>query len=101
MTESKLDEKVRPITIQTCAPGATAVFLAGTFNNWNPASHAMEDSGDGLWIAKLFLPPGSYEYKFIVDGVWCCRPAGDESCADDPECLPNPFDSFNLRLEVT
>ena len=100
MTETKLDESSRPITIRTYAPGASAVFLAGTFNNWSPASHAMEDSGDGFWTANLFLPPGAYEYKFIVDGVWCCRPAGDEGCGNDPECVPNPLGSFNLRLEV-
>ena len=39
------------------------------------------------------MPPGSYEYRFVVDGQW----------VDDPEVnelIPNPFGSANAVLEV-
>ena len=28
---------------------------------------------------NIELPPGIYEYKFLVDGIWCCKPGVDES----------------------
>ena len=28
----------------------------------------------GRWETKLALPPGRYEYKFVVDGEWIADP---------------------------
>ena len=51
----------------TCeAPNATSVFLVGTFNAGDMHSTPMKRSKEGEWTAVLRLPPGSYEYKFIV-----------------------------------
>ena len=30
---------------------------------------------DGKWILPLFLNPGKYTYKFIIDGKWILDPA--------------------------
>jgi 1,4-alpha-glucan branching enzyme len=80
------------------APGARSVQLAGTFNDWEPLAHTMEERGEGEWILAVPLEPGRYEYKFIVDGVWCCDPAADD--ASVPGCVPNELGSYNLSLEV-
>jgi len=87
-------------TISCNAPSATAVFLAGTFNNWNQEETPMSRTSDGMWSISLSLPPGHYEYKFIVDGSWCCEPgcSGEHIC---PNCLLNEFGSMNRSLEVT
>ena len=78
--------------------GARSVFLAGTFNDWDPAHTAMERQGDGSWKAELELAPGRYEYKFIVDGAWCCDPGRpDAECAG---CVPNSFGTMNRVIEV-
>eukprot|EP01123_Difflugia_compressa_P014328 TRINITY_DN728_c0_g1_i1.p1 TRINITY_DN728_c0_g1~~TRINITY_DN728_c0_g1_i1.p1 ORF type:complete len:1143 (-),score=308.56 TRINITY_DN728_c0_g1_i1:108-3536(-) len=49
--------------------GGSHVSVAGSFNNWNIA--AMSKRGY-QWEAKFNLPAGRpYQYKFVVDGVWC------------------------------
>ncbi|MBI1183670.1 hypothetical protein GC194_05340 [bacterium] len=48
---------------------AQKVFLSGTFNNWNTISLPMHKTDSG-WLARLHLPPGKYEYKYVVDGNW-------------------------------
>ncbi|MBI1827267.1 MAG: glycoside hydrolase family 13 [Planctomycetes bacterium] len=85
----------------TClAPDAQRVFVAGTFNDWNPAAQAMTKGPDGDWAAELCLPPGRYEYKFHVDGVWCCEPhlCNDGHPTDDR--VANPFGTMNRVLLV-
>ena len=48
---------------------------------------------DGKWAKELTLPPGRYEYRFVVDGQWVDDPAAKET-------LPNPFAGFNAVLIV-
>ncbi|MBK6898976.1 MAG: hypothetical protein IPH09_06810 [bacterium] len=61
-----------------------ACFLAGEFNGWNPTSDRMEDpDGDGVHTKAMALPPGRYQYKFVVvDGNWLADPAAAESAED-------------------
>ncbi len=55
------------------------VFLAGSFNNWDPTAKEMVDKkGDGIYTVTVSLTPGTYEYKFVIDGTWCADP----ECAD-------------------
>ena len=77
---------------------AQGVFLAGSFNDWDPTRTPMENQSDGSWRAEMELAPGRYEYKFIVDGAWCCEPGrADSDCAD---CVPNDFGTMNRVIEV-
>jgi hypothetical protein len=46
-----------------------SVFLAGSFNYWDPRALAMTRTDSG-WIAQVKLTPGKWWYKFIVDGNW-------------------------------
>ena len=67
------------VTFHFKAHLGSTVYLSGSFNNWNGNAKEMNDgSGNGEYFATLFLPPGKYEYKFIVNGEWHV----------DPEC-PN------------
>jgi hypothetical protein len=52
-------------------PQANTVHLAGTFNNWSTTANPMKKEGD-TWITELELKPGTYQYKFVIDGgkVW-------------------------------
>ena len=94
---TKLDPNASRKTVFVCqSPDAGDVFLAGTFNNWDPTG--MERQDDGTWRAELELAPGRYEYKFVVDGVWCCEPGREDSQCEG--CTPNPFGSMNRILEV-
>lgn len=50
------------------------VLLAGEFNGWADTPEAadvmLDEDGDLIWEVTRVLEPGSYEYKFIVDGIW-------------------------------
>ncbi|MFN4223183.1 MAG: glucodextranase DOMON-like domain-containing protein [Fervidobacterium nodosum] len=52
-------------------PQANTVHLAGTFNNWSTNANPMRREGD-LWVTELELKPGTYQYKYVIDGgkVW-------------------------------
>ena len=84
------------------APEAQAVFVAGTFNNWSPDATPLTLQDDGHWQIKLPLSPGHHEFKFIVDGNWCCEPGCDDKphngCA---KCVPNEWGTMNRVLEVS
>ena len=80
------------------APGARSVYVAGTFNAWEPSAYSMGKGAEGEWVLAVPLEPGRYEYKFIVDGVWCCDPAADDAAV--PGCVRNALGSYNLSLEV-
>lgn len=79
------------------AEGANSVFLAGTFNDWNPQANPMRREVDGPWRAELALAPGRYEYKFVVDGEWRCEPGAEENMA---HCVPNALGTMNRVIEV-
>ena len=82
------------------APDAKQVFVAGTFNDWNPKSHVMNAAKGGEWTRTLDLAPGRHEYKFVIDGQWCCEPGGDEPCHDRPGCVANQHGTMNRMIEV-
>ncbi len=60
--------------------GVSSVSVAGDFNGWNTTANPLtDDNKDGVWEAKLDLPPGKILYKFVVNGSnWFT----DESAAD-------------------
>jgi hypothetical protein len=61
---------------------AKQVILAGSFNNWDEHAVKMERTPDG-WELRAELPPGRYEYKFIVDGVWIDDPANKDRVTNE------------------
>ena len=72
---------------------ASEVCISGSFNDWHPAATPMISLDDGKWAKELALPPGRYEYRFVVDGQWA-----DDATAK--ETVPNPFGGLNAVLEV-
>jgi len=90
-------EFTRPIAITTLEynhPTAAAISVAGTFNDWRPGAAPMISLGAGRWIKALALPPGTYEYRLVVDGEWMPDPRARETVA-------NPFGGLNSVLRVT
>jgi hypothetical protein len=55
---------------------ANRVIVTGSFNGWNEESYQMIKK-DGIWTYPVFLKPGKYTYKFIVDGSWLIDPANE------------------------
>lgn len=81
------------------APDAVTVFLASTFNDWKTEATPMTKEGDGNWTTKLDLPPGRHEFKFVVDGQWCCEP-NCQAAGECPKCVPNDFGTMNRFIDV-
>lgn len=75
-----------------CAPAGSQVFLVGDFNDWDIAARQMTEK-DGKFRCTLMLAPGSYEYKFYVNGEW----ALDCNCAN---VKPNDCGSLNSVVVV-
>ena len=72
---------------------AQAVSIAGSFNDWRPTATPMVHLNENHWVKELSLPPGRYEYRFVVDGQWICDPTAVEK-------VPNPFGGCNAVLIV-
>lgn len=100
MAKKKDDSEVSNRTIFVChVPDAESVCLAGTFNDWDPQRTLMERGEDGAWRAELQLDPGRYEYKFLINGHWCCEPGHGED-TELPHCVRNAFGTMNRVIDV-
>ena len=83
------------------APDAKSAFLVGTFNGWNTEATPLERCDLGEWMTSLSLPPGRYEYKYVIDGEWVCAPGPGEPSFESPGTVMNEFGTLNRVLEVT
>jgi peroxiredoxin/mono/diheme cytochrome c family protein len=49
--------------------GTKAIYLAGSFNGWKPTGLKMDGpDADGRYTARVELPAGRHEYKYVLDG---------------------------------
>ncbi|HPI11928.1 MAG TPA: hypothetical protein PLK63_12870 [Catalimonadaceae bacterium] len=49
----------------------TGIYLAGSFNGFNPTARKMKDMGGNIYLAELDLPAGSaVTYKFLNGPAW-------------------------------
>jgi 1,4-alpha-glucan branching enzyme len=85
--------KTKRVNFKFLAPLAEKVSVAGDFNEWNLMSHPMKKDKKGIWKISLNLLPGTYQYRFLVDGEW----QGNPSCTD---CIENPFGTLNCVKKV-
>ncbi len=83
----------KTVELSLQAPEAKEVFVAGEFNQWDTQSTPMKRGKDGNWKVKTSLPPGRYEYKFLVDNRWMEGLPGTE-------LVPNRFGTQNCVLRV-
>jgi tetratricopeptide (TPR) repeat protein len=85
-----IDTTKRKITLRLADfMNARFVTVAGSFNNWNNAIQPMHWV-NGAWETTIQVAPGTYRYKFVVDGVWI----------SDPKNPNMNKDSFDSILEV-
>ena len=90
----------KPVEFSCHAPEAQAVLVAGTFNGWRPEEMPLRRQADGQWRTTLLLPLGHQEFKFIVDGQWCCEPGCEHEYRGCPKCVPNEMGRMNRVVEV-
>ena len=82
------------VRLEFTHPTAKSVSVAGTFNDWRPGATEMVSVGHGRWLKGLRLPPGTYEYRLVVDSEWMADPLAVET-------MPNPFGGVNSVLKVS
>jgi 1,4-alpha-glucan branching enzyme len=75
-------------------PGANSVFVAGSFNQWQPERTPLQRLSNGRWVGNLQVNPGRYEYLFVVDGQWMPDPKAGES-------VQNPYGGLNSVVQVS
>jgi len=72
-------------------PESADAAVAGSFNDWQPKPLKAVKKG-GMELA-LSLPPGTYEYRLVINGHWMADPACEHS-------VPNPYGGHNSVLTV-
>ena len=83
-----------PVVFTIHGEKGRAVYLAGEFNNWDPTAKKMAyKARSGVYTAKIKLAPGSYQYKFVIDGTWCADP-------ENVNAVPNGHGTFNSVVTV-
>jgi CubicO group peptidase (beta-lactamase class C family) len=61
---------------------ALIVTLAGSFNGWSDLANRCARER-AAWTCRIDLAPGSYQYKFVVDGEWIVDPANPRALRDE------------------
>jgi 1,4-alpha-glucan branching enzyme len=76
--------------------GVTALYLVGSFNDWNDAGTPLVRGADGGWSVALTLEAGwAHQYRFRdQDGGWHNDWAADSY-------VPNEFGSENSVVDLT
>jgi 1,4-alpha-glucan branching enzyme len=85
--------KKKRVTFKLNNPEAREVFLAGSFNNWDPSTRPLKKDAKGVWKTIMMLPKGVYEYRLVIDGQWVDDP-------DSPEKRLNEFGFYNSILTI-
>ena len=65
----------------------------GDFTHWQKNPISLKKDDRGVWKTSVPLKPGTYHYRFLVDGEW----------RDDPECtlrVATPFGSHDSVRRV-
>jgi chromosome partitioning protein len=90
-------EGSREVVVRFRDPAANDVRIAGDFNGWVPdrgVRSLIEAEGQTrVWTKILSLPPGTYEYRYVVDGEWREDP-------DNPEAVSSAVGGRNSLLIV-
>jgi len=87
----------REVVVRYRDPGATDVRIAGDFNGWVPdkdvQSLVQAEGPERIWTKILNLAPGTYHYRYVVDGEWREDP-------ENPNAVPGPVGGRNSILVV-
>jgi 1,4-alpha-glucan branching enzyme len=85
---------MKRVRFSLTAPEAKTVLLVGDFTDWDVNARRMRrtKARADTFATTVALEPGTYEYKFIVDGQWLHDP--------EAESVPNCFGTQNSIITV-
>ncbi len=85
---------MKKVLFSLTAAKAKEVVLVGDFTNWQGKPLTMDrmKPRSRTFVVGVSLPPGTYQYKFIVDGEWL----------EDPKAAsaPNEFGTYNSVITI-
>ncbi len=88
----------REVVVQYRAEHVNDVRIAGDFNDWIPdkgvRSLVQAEGPRRVWTKILRLPPGTYQYRYGVDGEWQQDP-------ENPNSVDGPVGNKNSVLVVS
>ncbi len=89
--------KSREVIVRFTDSSAGDVRIAGDFNGWVPdrgvRSLIASEGESRVWTKVLNLEPGTYQYRYVVDGEWREDPT-------NPRSAPGPTGQPNSILQV-
>jgi 1,4-alpha-glucan branching enzyme len=85
---------MKRVLFSLVAGRAKDVRLVGDFTDGEAGPLIMDRINPRIrtFAAAVSLPPGTYQYKFIVDGQWVEDPKADS--------VPNQFGTQNLAITI-
>jgi chromosome partitioning protein len=96
-TEIAHDSATREVIVRFKDESAGDVRIAGDFNGWVPdrgvRSLIASEGQTRVWTKVLKLAPGTYQYRYVVDGEWREDPS-------NPQSVPGPTGQPNSILHV-
>ena len=98
--EKQLSELARQAAADVeflCSGAEDYVKVAGTWDGWRP-HHLSYSRAEDTWQLSLALPPGTYSYKYIIDGEWLHDPS--RRWADDGHGNINNVITVESKLDV-
>lgn len=97
-TEEKQHPPRREVVVRYRDAQAGEVRIAGDFNGWIPdkgVRSMIESEGETrIWTKILYLRPGTYQYRYVVDGEWLRDP-------NNAQWVPSPTGQENSVLVVS
>jgi len=100
LEEEKLEVAAGPpreVVVRFKDSSAGDVRIAGDFNGWVPdrgvRSLIASEGQERVWTKVLTLEPGTYQYRYVVDGEWREDPG-------NPQSAPGPTGQPNSILQV-
>jgi chromosome partitioning protein len=89
--EAGIVDAAREVVVRFRDAAASDVRIAGDFNGWVPdkgvRSLIESDGPVRVWTKILQLPPGTYQYRYVVDGEWREDPEGIRSSVGEPNSI--------------
>jgi hypothetical protein len=67
------------VTLVAPIEQASEVVATGDFTDWSHEGITLKRRKDGAWSRTLYLAPGRYEYRLLIDGHWGNNPAAEHS----------------------
>jgi len=81
------------------------VHVVGDFNFWSRVATPMRQEAPGTWEVGLDLPPGTYRFRYLVDGRywltdWACFGVEANGQGEWNSVLYVPSDQASMALPV-